>query len=73
MTKIYDFVKKQLVESFTGLGKIIEGIFTFDTDRISEGANQIKKLADDNAKSLKEGAKGIAEQFKEAYKTGTRT
>ena len=70
LTKIYDFVKKQLVESFTGLGKIIAGLFTFDLDKINEGADQIKNLADENAKMIKDGIKGIGDQFAEAIKLG---
>lgn len=70
LKEMKDFVVKQLVESFTGLGKIIAGIFTLDKDKINEGADQIKKLADDNAQSLKNFAKGIGDQFDEAYKKG---
>ena len=70
LTKIYDFVKKQLVESFTGLGKIIAGLFTFDLDKINEGADQIKNLADENAKMIKDGIKGIGDQFAEAIEKG---
>ena len=70
LTKIYDFVKKQLVESFTGLGKIIAGLFTFDMDKINEGADQIKNLADENAKMIKDGINGIGDQFTEAIRLG---
>ena len=72
LKEMRDFVVKQLVESFTGLGKIIAGIFTFDGDKIKEGANQIKKLADDNAQALKDFAKGIGDQFDEAWQKGKR-
>src|SRR5690606_26202467 len=55
---------------FTGLGKIIAGLFTFDMDKINEGADQIKNLADDNAKMIKDGIKGIGDQFAEAIEKG---
>jgi hypothetical protein len=67
---IFNFVKNQLVVSFNGLGKIIQGVFTLDRSKIEEGANQIKKLADDNAKAIKEGIDGIGNQFSEAIKIG---
>jgi len=70
LIKLRDFVKNQLVESFTGLGKIIAGLFTFDRDKIKEGADQIKKLAEDNAAAIKAQAKGITDQFSEAFKRG---
>jgi len=70
LIKLRDFVQNQLVESFTGLGKIIAGLFTFDRAKIKEGADQIKKLANDNAAAIKAQAKGITDQFSEAFKRG---
>lgn len=65
-----DFVQKQLIGTFGSLGKIIKGAFTLDGDLIKEGMAQYDQLAKDNTEMLKDMARGIGNQFSEAWEKG---
>lgn len=70
LEKIYNFVKKNLIETFKNLGDIIAGAFTLDMDRIEKGWNAQKQLAEENAAAIKGYASEIGNMFDEAWKRG---
>ena len=69
---MYNFVKKQLVESFTSLGKIIEGVFTLNGDLIKEGRDQYAKLAKDNTDAIKNFARATRDEISKAIDAGQK-
>jgi hypothetical protein len=61
---ICKFVLKQIVNSFKGLGSIIEGIVTFDFDKIKKGYTEsFKAMGKDLVVTAKEIGKNTADAF----------
>lgn len=69
---MYNFVKKQLIESFTSLGKIIEGVFTLNGDLIKEGIDQYDQLAKDNTDAIRNFAKATRDEISKAIDAGQK-
>ena len=69
---MYNFVKKQLIESFTSLGKIIEGVFTLNGDLIREGQQQYADLAKSNTEAIKNFARATRDEISKAIDAGQK-
>lgn len=72
LTKMKDFVKKQLIGTFGSLAKVIQGIVTLNKDLINEGIDQYDNLAKENTESFKRFAKGAGAMLDEAWQKGKR-
>lgn len=72
LTKMKDFVKKQLIGTFGSLAKVVKGIFTFDWDSVEEGVSQFKQLQKENTEGLNSFAKSIGQNFNEAWEKGKK-
>lgn len=70
VTKLYNFVKDQVIKTFDAWWKIASGIATLNFDKAGEGIQDLKDQADQNAESLKNFGKEIGNTFKEAYERG---
>lgn len=70
LEKIYNFVKKNLIETFKNLGDIIAGAFTLDFDRVEKGWNAQKQLAEENAETIKKKFGEVGDAISEAWDKG---